>query len=180
MEGLYTFLWRLRGYLGVRELVRRGLKIGSDCHIMERVVLDPGQCGQIQIGNRVTLAPEVYVLAHDASTHADLGYTYIGRVVIEDGVFVGARAMILPNVCIGKNSIVGAGSVVTRDVPEETVVAGNPARVICSREEFQEKHCERFQEGPVFEERYTQRAGVTLSMIQRMNARMKKGFGYIR
>lgn len=175
-----SLLGRLRGYLTLPELTRRGLRIGKDCHIMERVVLDPAQCGQISIGDRVTIAPEAYILAHDASTHRAFGYTYIGNVIIEDDVFIGARALILPNVRIGKGSIVGAGSVVTKDVPAEVVVGGNPARVICSIEAFQNKHARAMKQAPIFGEEYTQRKGVSRKMREEMRGRMKKGFGYIR
>ena len=50
-------------------------------------------------------------------------------IVIEDNVWIGGRAVVLPNVTIGRNAVVGAGAVVTRDVPSNTVVVGNPATV---------------------------------------------------
>lgn len=177
---LKDLVWRLRGCLTLRELKRRGLTIGNDCHILERVILDPSHCGHISIGNRVTIAPEAYVLAHDASTQRKFGYTYIANVTIEDDVFIGVRALIMPGVRIGKGSIVGAGSVVTKDVLPGTIVAGNPAKVVGSIEAFFEKHQQQMGRLPLFEEGYTQRAGVTQKMVQDMNAQMKTGKGYIR
>ncbi|MNP73102.1 Maltose O-acetyltransferase [compost metagenome] len=52
------------------------------------------------------------------------------KVVINDGVFIGVGAIILPGVTIGKGALIGAGAVVTKDVPEYTIVGGNPAKVI--------------------------------------------------
>ena len=121
-------------------LIERGLKIGNNCTIHYDTILDPSHCDLIEIGNNVTFAPRCQILAHDGSMKTALGYTKIGKVMIEDNVFVGAGAIILPNIHIGKNSIIGAGSVVTHDIPENSVFAGNPARRICSLDSFLDKH----------------------------------------
>lgn len=60
----------------------------------------------------------------------------VGPIIIHDNVFIGYGAIIRAGVEIGPKSVIGAGSVVTRDVPPHTVVAGNPARVICSYEDY--------------------------------------------
>ena len=57
-----------------------------------------------------------------------VNYTKIGSITIEDNVFIGARALIMPRVTIGKNSIVAAGSIVTKSIPKGSIVAGNPAK----------------------------------------------------
>lgn len=62
-----------------------------------------------------------------------------GKIEIKDKCFIGINSIILPNVTIGPNSVIGAGSVVTKDVPPNTVVAGVPAKVICSLEHYKEK-----------------------------------------
>ncbi len=86
---------------------------------------------EITIGDDVALANEVYVM--DSNSHGVEGRdTVEAPVRIGDGTWVGARAMILPGVTIGKRVVVGAGSVVTRDVPDDVLVAGNPARVVRS------------------------------------------------
>ncbi len=86
---------------------------------------------EITIGDDVAMANEVYVM--DSNSHGVEGREHVEAPVrIGDGTWVGARAMILPGVTIGKRVVVAAGSVVTRDVPDEVLVAGNPARVVRS------------------------------------------------
>lgn len=89
--------------------------------------------GAITIRARATVAQEAYLCAgtHDFS-HPDIPLQTAPIVVGEDA-FVGARAMVLPGVTIGARAVVGAGSVVTRDVPANAVVTGNPARVLRER-----------------------------------------------
>jgi len=72
------------------------------------------------------------VAIHDTLFHAvDEGASpRVAPVVIEDNVWIGRGAIVLPGVVIGSHSVVGAGAVVTRNIPERTVVAGNPARVV--------------------------------------------------
>lgn len=94
---------------------------------MHDTIIDPSHCWHIKIGDNVTLAPRVHILAHDTSTKHFLGYTRIGNVVIGNNVFIGADSVILPGVTIGDNVVVGANSTVSRDVPSNVVVAGSPA-----------------------------------------------------
>ena len=83
----------------------------------------------VTIGNDVALANEVYVM--DTGSHGIEGNNpQAAAVSIGDGTWVGARSIVLPGVSIGRKVVVGAGSVVTRDVPDEVLVAGNPARVV--------------------------------------------------
>jgi acetyltransferase-like isoleucine patch superfamily enzyme len=80
----------------------------------------------IHVGEHSYIAFDVVLLAHDMS-RGTRAHTRIGN-----NCFIGGRSLILPGITVGDNSIVGAGSVVTRDVPPRTVVAGNPARIIRS------------------------------------------------
>ena len=82
------------------------------------MLIDDSHAWLIEIGDNVTLAPRVHILAHDASTKLYLGYTKIGRVRIGNDVFIGHVTIILPGVTIGDNVVIGAGSVVKSDIPD--------------------------------------------------------------
>jgi putative colanic acid biosynthesis acetyltransferase WcaF len=86
--------------------------------------------GEIEIHEQATVAQEAYLCTgtHDFS-HPEQPLQ-VGKIVVGENAFIGARAFILPGVIVGKNSVVGACSVVTRNVPADTRVAGNPARVL--------------------------------------------------
>ena len=86
-------------------------------------------------------APGSVILAHDASTVVLSGKLRAARTKIGDNVFLGANAVVLPGVTIGDNVIVGAGAIVTRNVRSDMVVAGNPAREICTVSSYIER-CE--------------------------------------
>jgi maltose O-acetyltransferase len=95
--------------------------------------------GPVLIGSHLMMGPDVMIVSrrHNFS-RLDIPMMFQGDgepklVVIEDDVWIGARAIILPGVRIGRGAIVGAGAVVTKDVPPFTIVGGNPARVIKSR-----------------------------------------------
>lgn len=135
--------------------VENGFKMGSNCSIKEGCIIDPGHCFLITLGDNVTLAPRVHLLAHDASTKLTLGYTKIGLVRIGSNCFIGANSTVLPGVTIGNNSIVGANSVVNKDIPAGSVYAGNPAKFICSAEGYFEKMKNKMESAPVFDESYT-------------------------
>src|SRR4030042_937975 len=77
-----------------------------------------------------------------------LGMQRFGRIVIGDNCFIGAHAIIMPDVSIGSNAVVGAGAVVTRSVPADSVVAGVPARRVCSYEEYVERMIPRCRSYP--------------------------------
>ena len=80
------------------------------------------------------------LLTHDASTKKFIGYTKIGRIIIGDNVFIGSGSIILPGVTIGNNVIIGAGSVIRTDIPDNSVVTGNPATIICSTSEYMDRN----------------------------------------
>ena len=89
--------------------------------------------GEIEIGARATVAQEAYLStgSHDFS-RAEMPLV-TAKITIGEDAFVGARAFVLPGVTIGSRSVIGAGSVVTRDVPENVVAAGNPCKVLRPR-----------------------------------------------
>lgn len=177
---------RLRGVdiINLKALKKMGLTIGSGCSIMGGVKIDYGHCKHIIIGNNVTLAPNVYILAHDASTYKLIGYTRIGKVIIEDNVFIGANTTVLPNVKIGRNSIIGAGSVVSKNIPANSVAIGSPAKVIKKLEDYKHNIQLEFECSPKFDLNFSEQKIKSLkernmkSLI--MNREMKNGIGFIK
>ena len=125
------------------------------------------------------MAPRVHILAHDASTKQFLGYTKIGRVDIGNNVFIGAETVVLPNVIIGDNVIIGANSTVTKDVPANSVVAGSPAKVISSLEEYLSKEKLLKERSPFFDECYTLSKNVSMEKRMEMKEILKDKKGYI-
>ena len=113
----------------------RGIELGDRSDIgMDCLVIGP-----LRIGRDVMMGPRCTILAsRHATGRVDLpmnqqGFLPDRAVVIEDDVWLGANVTVLPGRVIGTGSIVGAGSVVTRDVPPWSVVGGNPARVLGTR-----------------------------------------------
>ena len=150
-------------------LKKRGLKVGKNFSMQDQVIIDPHHCWHITIGDDVTLAPRVYILAHDASTKRALGYTRIGKVDIGNNVFVGASSIILPGVTIGDDVIIGAGSIVSGDIPKNSIAVGNPAKVIDSYENWIRKREKEMQKYPRFGEAYTTRQNINGMMKNKMN-----------
>lgn len=160
--------------------IKRGMIVGENCAIMDGSTFDYGHCNLITIGNNVTIAPQAYLLAHDASTKKYLGYTKIGRIDIKDNAFIGARALIMPGVTVGENSIVAAGSVVTKDVKPNTVVAGNPAKEIMLKEEYINKNKELLKIYPKFSYDYSNDSEkFTEEMKLEMKEKLKNSKGYM-
>lgn len=90
----------------------------------------------VEIGENFTSGPNSIILSHDASLFVHTGKYRVEKTVIGDNVFLGANATVLPGVTIGNNVIIGAGSVVTKDFEEGSVIAGNPAKFICTISEY--------------------------------------------
>jgi len=109
-----------------------GIRLGDRSRVGKNCVLNPG----VVIGADTLISPEVmiYTLMHRFESRTvpvrDQGYHELAPVVIGSDVWVGSRSLIMPGVTIGDGAIVGAGSVVTRDVEPWAIVAGNPARHI--------------------------------------------------
>ena len=163
----------------IPEYVAGGLKLGKNVHIQPGFKIDSSHYWHISIGDEVTIAPGVHIIAHDASTKIHLGYVRLGKISVGNRVFIGAGSILLPGASIGDNSIIGAGSVVSSTIPPNVVAAGNPARVLCSLEAFLEKRRNEMAISPVFGEEYTVRQDVPNRMRSEMNARMKNGVGYV-
>lgn len=181
---LSTLLRRLRrakkNYY-IKGLVKKGLKIGRNTQIVDECFFDAGHCFLVEIKDNCTIAPKVSFIAHDASTYKYLGYSRIGKITIHDNCFIGLGAIILPSVSIGPNSIVAAGSVVTKDVPENSVVAGNPAKVLLSTSDYLERIQSQFeaQGEKVFGEEY-HHTRITPERLEEMLQAVENGRAFIR
>ena len=159
--------------------VSNGLKMGEGCAVMDGCIIDPGHCWLIEIGDRVTLAPRVHILAHDASTKRPLGYTALGTVKIGNDVFVGAGTIILPGVEIGDRVVIGAGSVVSKSSPANSVAVGNPAHVIGSYEDYVEKRKIQMQTRPCYDYSYTINQITSEKKEQMIKEIKKMGGGFV-
>ena len=171
----------IRGGLDLDRLKENGLHIGRNVQIMDHCSIDYSHCSLVCIGDNVVLSHNVDIIAHDASTKKALGYVKIALTTIGNDVFVGAHSVIMPGVTVGDGAIVGAGSIVTKDVAPGMVVVGNPARPICTVDDYLAKERAMMAELPVFGEEYTQRANVTphpliKDMVERLRAAGGRGF----
>lgn len=120
---------------------KKGMKIGDDCRIYtDNIGSEPYL---IEIGDNVTISNDVQFITHDGGIHvlrkdklknADL----VGKIIVGNNTFVGAKSIIMPGITIGDNVIVGAGSIVTKSVENNVVICGVPAKKIKTIEEYYE------------------------------------------
>ncbi|MBG9979949.1 acyltransferase [Facklamia sp. DSM 111018] len=121
----------------------KGVKVGERSSIMSwRFGSEPWL---ISIGNHVRITSNVRFITHDGGSwvfREDDKYKDVkkfGKIEIKDNCFIGNNVILMPDISIGPNAVIGAGAVVTKDVPANTVVAGVPAKPIMSIEEYAEK-----------------------------------------
>ena len=157
-----------------------GFKSGKNFQYNSGFPIDGNWPWLISVGDDVTLATGVKLLAHDASTAKTGVRTKLGIVEIGPTVFVGCNSIVLCNTRIGNNVVIGAGSVVTHDIPSNSVYAGNPATFVCTFDEFQEKHKKGQKNHPIFREHTWQdwpNASVEEKNI--MREKLKNTYGYL-
>lgn len=140
---IFSLIWdgeKRASYLKKKRILRG---IGENCMFQSRIFpMDPKL---VLLHNNVTVAANVTFCTHDAIRHVLMNkYSKkfpmnTGCIEVMDNVFIGIGTIIMPNVCIGENSVIAAGSVVTKDVPNNSVVAGCPAKVIGSFDELVKK-----------------------------------------
>ncbi|MBD5326543.1 MAG: acyltransferase [Bacteroides sp.] len=132
----------------ITQLRERGVTIGSNVDIIDSYI-DGCHGRLISIGDNVTITG-ARILAHDASTKKFLGYTKIGFVKIGSNVFIGNGAIVLPGTTVGNNVIIGAGAIIASDVPDNSVMIGNPARKLCSCDEYIERNRQRLNSADAY------------------------------
>lgn len=125
---LYWYAQFKADRLRLENKIRNGLKVGRNVYIQKNVSIDDRYSFLIEIGDNCRISDNVVILAHDATLFKELGVTKIAPVKILHDSFIGTRAIILPGVTIGPRAMIAAGSVVNRDIGEDMVAAGNPAR----------------------------------------------------
>lgn len=148
-----TLLAKIHKYLlcrtakGYEQWLRnKGVNIGKNLMLFNHksVRFDISSPGLITIGDNVSITADVSILTHDfcSSVFRQKYHDYLpgrSKVVIGSNVYIGQKAMILRGVTIGDNVIIAAGSIVSKDVPSNSVVAGVPARVVCTLDEYYQK-----------------------------------------
>lgn len=175
-----SLLYRIRGDHTTEKLIKMGLRVGKNFSRLEGSIIDPAHCWLIEIGDDVTLAPRVHILAHDASTVHYFGCAKIGRVIIGNRVFIGASTVVLPNVTIGDDVIIGANTTVTKNLESGFVYAGNPARKICSLEEYISKNKYLRDKCPYYGEEYTLRQNINDTKKEQMRNDLKNTCGFVK
>lgn len=128
----------------------KGLKIGEKCHVGEprTIKIDCTRPYLVEIGNNVRMNTGFTLLTHDFATSVitNVFGEFIpssGKVSIGNNVYFAQKCTILKGVTIGDNCIIGYGSLITNNIPSNSVVAGSPAKVICSLEQYYEKRKEK-------------------------------------
>lgn len=142
-------------------LKQKGLQVGKNFTMRDGCIIDYSHAWHIKIGDDVTLAPRVHIVAHDASTWTYLGHTKIKNTIIGNRVFIGASSIILPGITIGNDVIIGAGSVVTKDIPDNSVYAGNPAKYLMATDAYIAQEKEKMNTENCFGRDYSEAENVS-------------------
>lgn len=110
------------------------IKIGNNCNIGQRVSLLAG--GNITIGDNVIMASDILITSENHSIDPESEIFYMDQplkcsdVEIKEGTWIGEKVCIMPGITIGKKCVIGAGSIVTKSIPDYCIAVGNPARII--------------------------------------------------
>lgn len=116
---------------------RMGCNVGKECFIGDYVRVDTGHADMITVEDHVSIASGTRLLCHQrdfsdycvGDDYMDLGYI-IKPIVLKKGCLIGMESFVMPGVTVGEGAIVGAGSLVTKDIPAWTIAAGRPAKVL--------------------------------------------------
>jgi maltose O-acetyltransferase len=160
-------------------LRKLGVKVGTNSTVLYPSYVDGRWPYLLEIGNNVTISINATILTHDAATAFAGDMVKIGKVIVHDHCFIGAGCTILCNVQIGPNSIVGAGSLVSEDIPPNSVCAGNPAKFICTVDEFIQKHRRLGKDRPFFKDADFEHALIAYEKKIELKKGVNNTFGYI-
>ena len=137
----------------LKACVNNGMKVGKNCSIMSWKIVSEAYL--IEIGDHVQITDGVHLFTHGGGwvlrkDYPD--YDSFGKVVIGNNVYIGNNAVIMPGITVGNNVVIGACSVVTKNIPDNVVVAGNPAKIINTTDNYIQKmlpynlHCKNMND----------------------------------
>lgn len=146
-----VLLWYARSNSAyIKYLRKKGIEIGENVLFRDRrtTMIDCTRPALVKIGNNVDINRHFKILTHDWGCYVIRGkyHDFInsgGRVTIGNNVYFGTNVIILKGVTIGDNCIIGAGSIVNRNIPANSVATGNPCRVVCTIDEYYERRKQR-------------------------------------
>ena len=134
----------------IKYLRRGGVNLGNNCEIYPSASFG-SEPYLVTLGDHVRVTSGVRFITHDGGVwvlrelYEDLkNVDKFGKIVVGNNVHIGSNVVIMPGVTIGNNCIIGVGAVVTKDIPDNSIAAGVPARVIKTIEEYKEKHINNF------------------------------------
>lgn len=134
MDHFLQVISKVVPYSGIRVTLHRwrGVKVGKKVHIGPMVTIDDVYPNFVILEDGVSLAGQIFILTHNKPMdyHKHLVEAFLGPVIIKKNAWIAISVVILPGVTIGEGAIVASGSVVTKDVPPNTLVGGAPAKVI--------------------------------------------------
>jgi maltose O-acetyltransferase len=164
----------------IRYLIKKGLALGKNVTIGPTAWIDYDYPYLISIGDNSTVSKGCRLIAHDATTYNFLaGHTRIGKIVIKENCYIGENVIILPGVTIGPNVLVAAGSVVNKDIPANSCVAGVPARFYAKFDEFIKKHKDNIEAMPVFDFTEIQK-GINEELKEKIKTVVKENVAYVK
>ena len=137
----------------------------------------------IKIGSYCQLTEDTHIYTHGGAIVARdkfPDFDVFGKVELGNRVYVGAGAMIMPGVTIGDNCIIGAGSVVNKDIPSNSVAAGTPCKVICTLEDYLDKCRKLMDISPVYGEEYTLRKNISMEKRREQYDALKDCIGFVK
>lgn len=134
LDHILQVVSRIVPYSGIRVWLhrKRGVKIGKNVHIGPMVTIDDVYPNFVLIQDGVSIAGQNFILTHNKPMdyHKNLSKAFLGPVIIKKNAWIAIGVIILPGVTVGEGAIIASGSVVTKNVPPNTLAGGVPAKVL--------------------------------------------------